>query len=149
MVRTISGIDAFNQETEQEEPTESRVELELMEVSSLFQGLTSRDFSDTESSDNEASMQEKEEKRYIEYGQNESTKEVPRVPERQSDGKHSFERAHEEVSALEVNQENNLKDSTIARRSTRRTNNPITERLAEVDFEMISRQTEHAGKSFF
>jgi hypothetical protein len=42
MVRTISGIDAFNQETEQEEPTESRVELELMEVSSLFQRLTSR-----------------------------------------------------------------------------------------------------------
>ena len=118
MVRTISGIDAIDQDTEQEEPTESRVESELMEVSSLFQGLTSRDFADTESSDDDASIQQAQGKRrYIEDGQDESTKEVPRVPERQSDGKYSFGRIHEEISAPEINQEDNLKDS-IARRST-------------------------------
>ena len=99
MGRTTSGVDALNQEIEREEPTESRIELEPMEVTSLFQGLTSKDFSETESSDEETLMQEE---RYIEHEQDEFTKEVPRVPEGQSDGKHSFIRAHEEVSVLQL-----------------------------------------------
>ena len=116
-----------------------------MEVTSLFQGLTSKDFSETESSDEETLVQEG---RYIEHEQDEFTKEVPRVPEGQSDGKHSFIGAHEEVSALGINRKTDSKDSTLARRSTRKTKNPITERLAEVDFGMISRQNDSGWQGF-